>query len=176
MHINSIILNASGNEVNSTGVSSFYVKPIRNLVDATLTNLSYNPTSGEITYGNTGGGGFVPTTTTITTGQIGIVTNVVLDVCPTTVATAGTYAVTGSLIINQLSSDVSRYQFRLNVGSNRISRTINTTVIPSTNSIEESLATTAIIPAGTSVKMSIFLPFGNGYVSSTSTLTLVRLA
>ena len=322
MHATSIVLNATGTEVNSTGVSSFYVKPIRNLVDATLTNLSYNPTTGEITYGNAGGGStnlapltldatnkrvgidqptptkaldvtgdaritgsletagipplrfstdkrwvaigetpkdgvhlkvgvfeadqfeadtwqfnintyyssgpgnpegttiagigsmwtrtdptgtndiiyyktvndvggdttkgwlplqiqptpFTPTTTIITTAQLPIVTNVTLDVCSTTVATAGTYAITGSLIINQLSSDVNRYQFRLHTGSERITRTIDTTVIPSTNFLEDSLTRTITLSAGTSVKMTIYLPNGNGYVASTSTLSLVRLA
>jgi len=48
-HANSIILNASGSDVNTTVASSFCVKPIRNL---TATNmLFYNNTSSEITYG-----------------------------------------------------------------------------------------------------------------------------
>jgi Collagen triple helix repeat (20 copies) len=50
-HANSIILNAAASALNSDGTSRFYVKPVRN--DATVTNfMGYNPTSGEITYGN----------------------------------------------------------------------------------------------------------------------------
>lgn len=175
-HANSIILNATTNELNSDGASRLFIKPIRNLVNATLTNLSYNPTSGEITYGNANSSPFVPSTTTITTAQLPIVANTPLDVCATTVSAAGTYAITGSIILNNLSSDVNRYQFRLHTGSDRISRTIDTTVIPSTNFLEDSLTRTVTLSAGTSVKMSIYLPNGNGFVANTSTLSLVKMA
>jgi hypothetical protein len=60
-HTNSIILNATGVALNSSSASSFFVKPVR---DRTTNNpsdpvLSYNATSGEITYSSTSGKTFV---------------------------------------------------------------------------------------------------------------------
>jgi hypothetical protein len=48
-HANSIILNATGANLNSTAASSFYVKPIRQVTDTTgFVQLYYNPSTGEI--------------------------------------------------------------------------------------------------------------------------------
>jgi hypothetical protein len=47
---NSVILNASGNELDASD-SGFYVKPIRS--QSAINSLYYNPTSGEITYNTT---------------------------------------------------------------------------------------------------------------------------
>jgi hypothetical protein len=50
---NSIILNATGNDLNTTTTNQFIVKPIRNNQDITnLYNLSYDTISGEISYAN----------------------------------------------------------------------------------------------------------------------------
>lgn len=52
---NTIILNATGNALDTNATNTFYVKPIRN---ATGTNaLFYDATTGEITYDTAGGGG-----------------------------------------------------------------------------------------------------------------------
>ena len=48
-HANTIILNANTTDLNSSGTSRFYVKPIRN-TDTQDTFLRYNATSGEITH------------------------------------------------------------------------------------------------------------------------------
>jgi len=47
---NSIIINASGNSLESKSSSSFYVKPIRKSQSPDKSVLYYNKTSGEITY------------------------------------------------------------------------------------------------------------------------------
>ena len=46
-----IVLNATSSELNADGTDRFFVKPIRNQTDLTgLSQLYYNPTTGEITY------------------------------------------------------------------------------------------------------------------------------
>ena len=46
-----IVLNATSNELNADGTDRFFCKPIRNQTDLTgLSQLYYNPTTGEITY------------------------------------------------------------------------------------------------------------------------------
>jgi len=58
-HASSIILNASGSALNSSGPNRFFVKPIR---EATLgKSLYYDATSGEIAYDDSAGGGWVGT-------------------------------------------------------------------------------------------------------------------
>jgi len=52
---NSIILNATGTNVNSNVANSFIVKPIRNATSGNI--LYYDANLGEITYGSGGGGG-----------------------------------------------------------------------------------------------------------------------
>jgi hypothetical protein len=47
-HANSIILNATGLDLNSPAASSFTVKPVRQLNDAVTNVLQYNTTTGEI--------------------------------------------------------------------------------------------------------------------------------
>ena len=47
-HANTITLNATGANLNTTQADSFFVSPIRNLVQANV--LSYNPNTGEITH------------------------------------------------------------------------------------------------------------------------------
>jgi hypothetical protein len=51
---NTIVLNATNAELNSASASSFYVKPVRQVVNGSLPsgfyNMAYNPTTGEIIY------------------------------------------------------------------------------------------------------------------------------
>lgn len=60
-HQNAIVINATGNIVNSAGEGAFHVKPVRQI--ETLSSLYYNPASGEISYGSvpsgSSGGGTV---------------------------------------------------------------------------------------------------------------------
>ena len=53
-HANTTILNATGVALDSATTSSFYVKPIRQVVNGSLPtgfyNMAYNPTTGEIIY------------------------------------------------------------------------------------------------------------------------------
>jgi hypothetical protein len=71
-HANSIILNATNAALNSTAASSFTVKPIRNVVDATMPRLSYNATTGEIMYGNSTTDSLLPITLDKTNNRVGI--------------------------------------------------------------------------------------------------------
>ena len=53
-HSNSIILNATGNPLNSDGVSRLFIKPIRGVaVGAGVNHLMYDPSTGEIYYSTT---------------------------------------------------------------------------------------------------------------------------
>jgi hypothetical protein len=65
-YANSIVLNATGNNLNAS-TSSFYVKPIRS--NTTTNILYYNTSTGEITYGSGGGGGSTGTATWATLGD-----------------------------------------------------------------------------------------------------------
>lgn len=47
-HANSIVLNATGSDLNTTAASQLIVKPVRDL--AGPKTLTYNPTSGEVSY------------------------------------------------------------------------------------------------------------------------------
>lgn len=71
-HISSIILNATGLQLNSTNMSSFYVKPVRQVIDASMPRLSYNATTGEIMYGNSTTDSLLPITLDKTNNRVGI--------------------------------------------------------------------------------------------------------
>jgi hypothetical protein len=71
-HANSIILNASGLALNSLQASSFYVKPVRSVVDSSLPRLHYNASTGEIAYGDSTVSSFLPITLDKTNNRVGI--------------------------------------------------------------------------------------------------------
>ena len=48
MDASSIVINATGSELNTNGTDRFYVKPIRQ--DTSNNILFYDPITGEITY------------------------------------------------------------------------------------------------------------------------------
>jgi hypothetical protein len=71
-HTSSIILNATGSQLNSANTSSFYVKPVRQVIDASMPRLSYNATTGEIMYGNSTTDSLLPITLDKTNNHVGI--------------------------------------------------------------------------------------------------------
>ena len=94
---NCIVLNATGAVLNtlSTQTNSFFVKPIRNLINESLPLLSYNATTGEICYGDSTTTSMLPITLDKVNTRVGInntTPTTALDVTGTITATnvAGT--------------------------------------------------------------------------------------
>lgn len=71
-HSSSIIMNATGSALESTSANSFYVKPIRSLIDANSPRLHYNATTGEICYGDSTTNSLLPMTLDKTNNRVGI--------------------------------------------------------------------------------------------------------
>lgn len=151
-HANSIILNAENTALNSTAGSSLYVKPIRNVVDATMPRLSYNATTGEIMYGNSTTDSLLPITLDKTNNRVGInKTNptTALDVAGVVTA-SGMIVDTGSVstptlsltgIPNSVKTDVLYYDTTTKAVSYGAAPAVSTPSITTTSVTSETLTT-----------------------------------
>jgi hypothetical protein len=167
-HANSIILNATGSDLDSASVSSLYIKPIRQLADASLTSLSYNPTTGEVTYGNTSSSPFALTTTNTATGQLA--PDAFTTVC-STVITAGVWAITADITLAGTSTVKNAQAMFEIMAPNSLAATLIPTD-PGQLSMRGNLAVVADLPA-TTVSIRIYLPPSS--VASHSPNTKLRL-
>lgn len=168
-HANSIIVNGTGSTLNSTSVSSLYVKPIRNLVDTTLPVLSYNATSGEITYGPAAS---IPSPTEILTANTltgAIATNNYITMCSTPVS-AGTWAITATVVLSGSSQFGGVYSQIMAPGQYAGKQTMVGTL-----PIVENLSVTVKLPA-TTVSIRLFYETGTASHSNQTELRLVKIA
>ncbi len=168
-HANSIIFNASASTLNSTSASSLYVKPIRNLVDTTLPVLSYNATSGEITYGPAAS---IPSPTEILTTNTltgAIATNNYITMCSTPVS-AGTWAITATVVLSGSSQFGGVYSQIMAPGQYAGKQTTVGTL-----PIVENLSVTVQLPA-TTVSIRLFYETGAASHSNQTELRLVKIA
>ena len=125
---NSIILNATGNILNSNS-SGFYVKPIRNASSGY--GIFYDPSTGELTYSTGGGGGGNPFNQSLNTSdsvQFNRVTTSLIVADGTyintatilTTATIGT-VVAGGLNLTSLTNSTSSYVLYFNNTTRQVS-------------------------------------------------------
>lgn len=168
-HANSIALNASGAPLNTTAASQFVVKPIRNFAGPQA--LTYDPTSGEVSYTAAGGGALSPIRLNAVGGPLGGSVN---DVCTFLGLGAGWYIAScrvdvSAVTLPYLYTDI--YILDATSGTTLALQRSNYVAVPH----NESFTTTFQLTATSSVTLRI-QPDNAATITNQTFLTVTKIA